>query len=78
MDLNLRPAEKVVTDVAGILTAIIGLLSLAESLLNYSILGQALPPFKGTVLSLFTVGFGITLMTSGATKALKQVKKVKE
>lgn len=77
-DGRVPEVEKFVTDVVGIMTASVGVLGLAESLLDLSFISGSLPLFMGTMLSLTTIGFGVILTTHGATRALKQLRKTVE
>jgi len=77
-EFDVPKVEKFVTDIVGILTASIGVLGLAESLLDLSFISGSLPLFMGTMLSLTVIGFGVILTTHGATKALKQLRKTIE
>jgi len=63
-----------VTDIAGVAIIITGLLSLVESVLQVQLFGIMLPMVQGTMISLFTVSFGATLLTQGATEAFKQLR----
>ena len=70
--------EKDVTDTAGVITATIGILALAKTLLNPGITETSLPLMQGTFLSLTTIAFGSILTTHGATRALRQLRKTLE
>ena len=70
--------EKFITDFVGVLTAMIGVVALAEALLNLEAITGTLPLVTGTILSLLAIGFGIILTTHGATKALRQMRKTLE
>ena len=64
--------EDYITNLTGFLTTLIGLTALVESQLQVKIFGEQLPLVKGTILALFTISFGLTLMTQGATTALQK------
>jgi hypothetical protein len=63
-----------VTDIIGVAVIITGLLSLIESVLQVRLIGSTLPMVQGTLISLFTVSFGVILLTEGATEAFKQIR----
>lgn len=67
--------EDVVTNLSGIVVVFIGLLGLVESLLQFSLVGDSqLPLVKGSTISLFSIGFGLVLLTEGASTALRKLK----
>lgn len=61
-----------VTDLAGLLIIVLGLVSLTESLLQVQIVGKGMPLMQGTFVSLFAVSFGGVLLTKGASKAFEK------
>lgn len=65
-----------VTDLAGLLIIVLGLVSLTESLLQVQIVGKGMPLMQGTFVSLFAVSFGAVLMTENATKAFEKIKSI--
>ena len=67
--------EDYITNTVGLITSLIGLTALIESQLQVKIFGEQLPLVKGTILALFTISFGLTLMTQGATTALQKTLK---
>lgn len=75
---KISEVEKFITDFVGVLTAMIGVAALAETLLNLELIKGTLPLVTGTILSLLVIGFGIILTTHGATKALTQMRKTLE
>ena len=66
--------DNLVTDLAGTAIIAVGLVSLAESLLQVEVLGGSLPVVQGTLISLFTVSFGAVLVTESATEAFKRLR----
>lgn len=66
-------SDKLVTDLAGTGIIAVGLVSLAESLLQVEVVGGSLPLVQGTVIPLFTVSFGAVLVTESATEAFKRL-----
>ena len=64
--------EDYITNTIGLTTTLIGLTALVESQLQTTLTGEQLPLVKGTILALFTISFGLTLMTQGATTALQK------
>ena len=65
--------EDYVTNLFGITVSTIGTIALIESQLQTQLTGEQLPLLKGTILALFTISFGLTLTTQGATKALQKI-----
>lgn len=66
--------DKAVTDLTGLFIIVIGLLSLSESLLQVSFVGERLPFVQGALISLFTVSFGAVLLTENASKAFRKLR----
>lgn len=66
--------DELVTDLTGLTIIVIGLLSLSESLLQVSFIGDRLPFFQGALISLFTVSFGAVLLTENASKAFRKLR----
>ena len=64
--------DRAVTNFAGLGIVLIGLASLADSLLQIGVFGRPPGLFQGTMLSIFTVLMGGVLLTESATAALKQ------
>lgn len=67
--------EDFATNLLGITVALIGITGLIESQLQIQLIGEQLPLIKGTMLSLFTVSFGLVLTTEDASKALQKITK---
>ena len=65
-----------VTDLAGVATILVGLVSLFESLLRVSVIGSKLPFLQGTLISLFTVSFGGVLLTESASQAFRKLRNI--
>lgn len=66
--------DNLVTDLIGVAIMLIGLVSLAESLLQARIIGSSLPMIQGTLVSLFAISFGGVLMTKSATDAFRRLR----
>jgi hypothetical protein len=66
--------DKIITDLTGLTIIVVGLLSLSESLLQVSFIGERLPFVQGTVISLFTVSFGAVLLTENASRAFRKLR----
>lgn len=65
--------EDFITNIFGLITSTVGTIALVESQLQTKLIGEQLPLTKGTFLGLFTVSFGLTMTTQGATKALQKI-----
>lgn len=68
--------DRAVTDAAGLVVIVIGLVSLTEALLQVEIFGDNMPMIQGTVVSLFAVSFGAVLMTENASVAFRRIRSV--
>ena len=68
--------DSVVTDAAGLVVIVIGLVSLTEALLQVEIVGDSMPLMQGTVVSLFAVSFGAVLLTENASTAFRKIRSV--
>ena len=66
--------DRYVTDAAGLVIIVVGLISLTESLLQVKVVGSRMPMVQGTVISLFTVSFGAVLLTRSATEAFERIR----
>lgn len=66
--------DRYVTDAAGLVIIVVGLISLTESLLQVQVVGSRMPMAQGTVISLFTVSFGTVLLTRSATEAFERIR----
>lgn len=66
--------DDLLTDLAGGVIIVVGLVSLTESLLQAEIVGDSLPMVQGTIVSLFAVSFGAVLITESATAAFRRLR----
>jgi hypothetical protein len=71
--MNWSCKEDYFTNIFGITISTVGTIALVESQLQTQLIGQQLPLTKGTILALFTISFGLTMTTQGATKALQKI-----
>lgn len=63
--------DEALTDLAGVMIILIGLVSLSEALLRIELVGDGLPLVQGAFVSLFAVGFGAVLLTEDASRAFR-------